>query len=322
MGVFTVWLISLLAFMVVTLPPGDFVDEYIMTIMGDAGQNTPLAEQIGENLRREYGLDQPVIMQYLKWLGKVVRGNFGLSLEFQKPVWSVVSEKLLMTIIIALVTIVFTWTLAIPIGIYSAVRHRTIEDYSLTFIGFLGLAVPDFLLALSLMWIGFFYFDTSIGGLFSPEYQLAPWSIAKVVDMAAHMWIPAIVLGTSGTAGLVRIMRANLLDELRKPYVVTARAKGLSEWRTIMKYPVRVAMNPILSTVGYILPFLISGSVIVSVVLSLPTLGPLLLRALLAEDLFMASTIVLLIGAMTIIGTLLSDLLLMLVDPRIRMVKS
>ena len=322
LGLFTLWVLSIVSFIVITLPPGDFVDDYVANLIGDAGFGTPAAAALEENLRAEYGLDKPLIIQYFKWASKAAVGNFGISVEFQRPVWEVVSDKLLMTIIVAGATIIFTWTLAIPIGIYAAVRHRKIEDYALTFVGFIGLAIPDFLLALALMWIGYFYFDFSIGGLNTREYVTAAWSIGKIVDMLSHLWIPAIVLGTSGTAGLIRIMRANLLDELRKPYVVTARAKGLKEWRVVIKYPVRVALNPIVSTAGYLLPFLISGSVIVSVVLSLPTIGPLLLRSLLAEDLFMASSIVVILGAMTIVGTLLSDVLLMFVDPRIRMVRN
>jgi peptide/nickel transport system permease protein len=322
LGLFTLWVLSIVSFIVITLPPGDFVDDYVANLVGDAGRGTPVAAALEKNLRAEYGLDKPLIFQYYKWASKAAIGNFGISIEFQRPVWEIVSDKLLMTVIVAGATIMFTWTLAIPIGIYAAVRHGKIEDYALTFVGFIGLAIPDFLLALALMWIGYFYFDFAIGGLNTREYVTAAWSIAKVVDMLAHLWIPAIVLGTSGTAGLIRIMRANLLDELSKPYVVTARAKGLKEWRVVVKYPVRVALNPIISTAGYLLPFLISGSVIVSVVLSLPTIGPLLLRALLAEDLFMASSIVVILGAMTIVGTLLSDILLMFVDPRIRMVRN
>ena len=319
LGVFTLWVISIIAFLVVTLPPGDFVDDYIANLVGEAGQGTPAADLLEEQLRVEYGLDQPVFYQYLKWMSKVVRGDLSFSVEFNRPVREVVWDKLPLTMIVAGTTILFTWTMAIPLGIYAAVRHRTIEDYSLTFIGFIGLAVPDFLLALAFLWIGWFYFDLSIGGLFTDKYIVAPWSMGKVVDMLAHLWIPVIVLGTAGTAALLRIMRANLLDELRKPYVVTARAKGLKEWRVIIKYPVRVALNPIVSTVGYLLPALISGSIIVSVILALPLIGPLLLRALLAEDLFMASSILLVLGALTIIGTFLSDILLVFVDPRIRL---
>ncbi len=319
LGVFALWVISIIAFFVVTLPPGDFVDDYIANLVGEAGQGTPAAEALEKQLRAEYGLDRPLFYQYIKWLTKVLQGDLSFSVEFNRPVREVIWDKLPLTMIVAGTTILFTWTMAIPLGIYAAVRHRTFEDYSLTFIGFIGLAIPDFLLALAFLWIGWFYFDLSIGGLFTREYIIAPWSGGKVVDMLAHLWIPVIVLGTAGTASLLRIMRANLLDELRKPYVVTARAKGLKEWRVILKYPVRVALNPIVSIVGYLLPALISGSIIVSVILALPLIGPLLLRALLAEDLFMAAGILLVLGALTIIGTFLSDILLVFVDPRIRM---
>ena len=319
LGVFALWVISIISFFVVTLPPGDFVDDYVANLVGEAGQGTPAADALEKQLRAEYGLDEPVWFQYIKWMSKIVRGDLSFSVEFNRPVREVIWDKLPLTMIVAGTTILFTWTMAIPLGIYAAVRHRTVEDYTLTFVGFIGLAIPDFLLALAFLWIGWFYFDLSIGGLFTREYITAPWSGGKVVDMLAHLWIPVIVLGTAGTATLLRIMRANLLDELRKPYVVTARAKGLKEWRVILKYPVRVALNPIISIVGYLLPALISGSIIVSVILALPLIGPLLLRALLAEDLFMAAGIVLVLGALTIIGTFLSDILLVLVDPRIRM---
>ena len=319
LGLFTLWVISIIAFLAVQLPPGDFVDEYVANLVGDAGQGTPAAAALEDQLRAEYGLDDPLIFQYYKWMSKVVRGDLSFSVEFNRPVREIIWDKLPMTLVVTGSVLVFTWTLAIPLGIYSAVRHRTIEDYSLTFVGFLGLAIPDFLLALALLWIGYFYFGASIGGLFTSEYITAPWSIGKVVDLLSHLWIPAIVLGTAGTAAILRIMRANLLDELRKPYVVTARAKGLKEWKVILKYPVRMALNPIVSLVGYLLPALISSSIIVSVILSLPIIGPLLLRALLAEDLFMASSILLVLGALTVIGTFLSDLLLVFMDPRIRM---
>ena len=319
LGLFTLWVISIVAFLAVQLPEGDFIDEYVANLVGEAGQGTPAAEALEDQLRAEYGLDNPVIFQYYKWMSKVVRGDLSFSVEFNRPVREIIWDKLPMTLVVTGSALVFTWTMAIPLGIYAAVRHRTIEDYSLTFVGFLGLAIPDFLLALVFLWVGYYYFDTSIGGLFTREYITAPWSGGKVVDLLSHLWIPAIVLGTAGTAAILRIMRANLLDELRKPYVVTARSKGLRAWKVILKYPVRMALNPIVSTLGYLLPALISSSIIVSVILSLPTLGPLLLRALLAEDLFMASSILLVLGALTIIGTFLSDLLLVVIDPRIRM---
>jgi peptide/nickel transport system permease protein len=243
-----------------------------------------------------------------------------MSLVHAKPIKDVLSERMTMTVVLTMSTILFTWVMAIPIGIYSAVRQRSVEDYTFTFIGFIGLATPDFLLALVMMYFAFVWFDFDVGGLQSREYYGAPWSIGKLLDLGEHLIIPVIVLGTSGTAGLIRIMRANLLDELRKPYVVTARAKGLRELRLTLKYPVRVALNPLISTIGYILPALISGSVIVSVVLSLPTVGPILLQSLLGEDMFLAGTIILFLGLLTIVGTLISDILLVIIDPRIRIV--
>ena len=249
----------------------------------------------------------------------MLQGNFGVSMEWQRPVMEVIGDRLLLTALLAFAAVIFTWILAIPIGIYSAVKQYSIGDYIFTFVGFIGLAVPSFLLALVVMYLSFAYFGASIGGLFSTEYLDAPWSLARFWDLCKHLWVPALILGTAGTAQLVRILRANLLDELRKPYVVTARAKGLSELRTIIKYPVRVALNPFISTIGYTLPFLVSGSIIVSIVLSLPTVGPLLLKALIAQDMFLAGTIVLLLGLMTVIGTLISDILLVWIDPRIRL---
>jgi peptide/nickel transport system permease protein len=258
-------------------------------------------------------------VQYLKWMGQILRGNFGMSFQYRVPVLDVIGERMLLTVLLALGTLIFVWITAIPIGIVSAVRQYSFLDYFATTIGFTGLAVPDFLLALVLMYFAWDIYGFSIGGLFSPEYVEAPWSTGRVIDLLQHMIIPIVVLGTSGTASLIRITRANLLDELRKPYVVTARAKGMSEWKLVLKYPVRLALNPIISLTAYILPFLVSGSVIVSVVLNLPTLGPVLLRSLLSQDMFLAGSIILMIGTMTVIGTLLSDILLAAVDPRVRL---
>ena len=322
LALLTIWALSVISFVIIQLPPGDFVDTYIQELMfGNVATGAAIGGGVFETtLREQFGLDQPMYVQYFRWAGKLVRGDFGQSLEFQKPVWDLVSERLLMTIILAGTTAIFSWALSIPIGIYSAVRQHSVEDYTITFIGFLGLAVPDFLLALWLLWITFTYFpDHGIGGLFSPQYIEAPWSFSRVMDLASHLWIAAFVVGTAGTAALIRVMRANLLDELNKPYVITARAKGLPEWKLVLKYPVRLALNPLVSTLGYLLPVLMSGSVIVSVVLSLPTEGPLLLRALLAEDMFVSATIVLLLGTLTVIGTLMSDILLGIIDPRIRL---
>jgi peptide/nickel transport system permease protein len=276
---------------------------------------------IEDALRQEFGLNQHIVVQYAKWAWKFVRLDFGVSISYRRPVKEVVEERLLMTVILAATTAIFAWGLAIPIGIYTALRQHRWEDYTFTFIGFVGLAVPDFLLALLLMYTAFQYFDMSIGGLFTDEYAVAPWSLGRVVDLMSHLWIAAIVVGTAGTAALIRVMRANLLDELNKPYVVTARAKGLREWRIILKYPVRIALNPLVSTMGYLLPFLMSGSIIVSIVLSLPTEGPLLYRSLLNEDYFISATILFVLGFLTVMGTLLSDIALAILDPRIRYVR-
>ena len=319
LALLTVWALSLISFVIITLPPGDFVSGYIEEVLGADAATSKAAAELEKSLRIQYGLDQPMFIQYAKWAWKLLHFDLGISLEFRQPVRQVIGERLLMTVILAGSTALMAWALSIPIGIYSAMRQHSLEDYTVTFIGFLGLAVPDFLLALVLLWISFTVFDQSIGGLFSPHYLDKPWSIGRVVDLLSHLWIAALVVGTAGTAALIRVMRANLLDELRKPYVVTARSKGLAEWKVIIKYPVRIALNPLVSTMGYLLPFLMSGSIIVSVVLGLPTEGPILLRALLTEDLFVSSSIVLLLGILTVVGTFISDIILALIDPRIRM---
>lgn len=316
-GFSTVVMLSVIAFVIIQLPPGDYLDAYAGELQET--QTSNLLDQEGmDALRAFYGLDRPVYVQYLKWVTNMSRGSFGFSFERNQDVWDAISEELLMTVLLASFTVLLTWAMAIPIGIYSAVRQHSVGDYTFTFIGFIGLAVPDFLLALVLMYFAFQYFDLNIGGLFSVDYLEAPWSVARAVDLLSHLWIPAIVLGTSGTAALVRIMRANVLDELHKPYVSTARAKGLGELRLVLKYPVRVALNPFISTIGYVLPYLMPGSVIVSLVLSLPTIGPILLKSLQSQDMYLAGTIIPLMGMLTVIGTLLSDLLLVITDPRIR----
>mgnify|MGYP000492394733 CR=1 FL=1 len=316
LAVVTIWAITVLSFVIIQLPPGDYITTYIASM---SASGSAVSEAEAQALREQYGLDQPVIIQYFKWMGLILRGNFGMAMEWNRPVLDVIGDRLTLTIIISLAAVIFTWVLALPIGIYSAVKRYSIGDYFFTFLGFIGLAVPGFMLALIVMYVGFKYFGANIGGLFSPDFADAPWSWAKVWDLITHLPIPAIVLGIAGTAQLIRIMRSNLLDELRKPYVMTARARGLSETRMILKYPVRVALNPFVSTIGYLFPYIVSGSIIVSLVLSLPTVGPLLLKALIAQDMFLAGTIVLLLGVMTVIGTLISDLLLMWVDPRIRL---
>ena len=315
LAILTVWAISVLAFVIIQLPPGDYITSYIAQM---SASGSFVTEQEADALREQYGLNKPVWVQYLRWMKLVLRGNFGIALEWQRPVAEVIGDRLWLTMVVSVAAVLLTWGLALPIGIYSAVRQYSVGDYLATFIGFIGLAVPSFLLALVLMYAGFKLFNANIGGLFSDQFVEAPWSLAKAWDLTKHLPLPALILGLAGTAQLIRIMRANLLDELRKPYVMTARARGLPESRVILKYPVRVALNPFASTIGYLLPYVVSGSIIVSLVLSLPTVGPLLLRALVAQDMFLAGTIVLLLGVMTVIGTFLSDLLLMWIDPRIR----
>jgi peptide/nickel transport system permease protein len=315
LGLFTVWAVSVLSFLIIQLPQGDFVTTR-MSELADTGSSSAAFE--AARLRAEYGLDQPIFVQYFDWIGRVLRGDLGMSFDWNRPVADVIGDRLVLSLVVSVAAIIFTWAVALPIGVYSAVRRYSVGDYTLTFLGFLGLAVPNFLLALVLMYLGFAVFGTDVGGLFSAPYENAGWSLGKAWDLLKHLVIPAIVLGTAGTAQLIRIMRANLLDELKKPYVITARAKGLPERRVVAKYPVRVALNPFASSLGFLFPQVVSGSIVVSIVLSLPTVGPLLLRALQAQDMFLAGAIVLLLGVMTVIGTLVSDLVLMWLDPRIR----
>ena len=326
MGVFTVWAISVIAFIVVQLPPRDAVDRLFDQLMDQHGGITDSDLRAADELRAYFGLDRPMHVRYTNWIWNMLRhGDLGRSIaywnDFQHyySVKEAIGDRLWLTVVLSGFTMLVTWTFAIPIGIYSAVRQHSVGDYVFTFLGFSGLAVPDFLLGLVLMYVAFAYFDQSVGGLNSADYQNRPWDVARYYDLLKHLWIPAVVLGTSGTASLIRIMRNNLLDELGKPYTVTARAKGMSPWRAILKYPVRVAINPLVSTVGYLLPSLISGSIIVSVVLSLPTLGPLLLDGILKEDVYLAGFIILVMGVLTVLGTLISDILLAVVDPRIRL---
>jgi peptide/nickel transport system permease protein len=314
LGLLTIWAVSILSFIIIQLPPGDFATTYIARLADSGAAGSVQAERI----RAQFGLDQPIYVQYVKWIGQLLHGDLGMSLDYNRPVADIIGDRLWMSVVVSLVAIVFTWALALPIGIYSAVRKYSIGDYVLTFVGFIGLAVPSFLLALIVMYFSFTVLHADVGGLYSAQFETAPWSFAKVVDLVKHLWIPAIVLGLGGTAQLIRVMRANLLDELNKPYVITARAKGLSERRLVAKYPVRVALNPFASSIGFLFPQIVSGTVVVSIVLSLPTVGPLLLTALQAQDMFLAGAIVMLLGVLTVIGTLVSDLVLMWLDPRIR----
>ena len=311
----TLIVISMISFFIIQLPPGDYLTVWVAELEA-AGEEVGM-EMVAQ-LRKRYGLDQPLHVQYWRWISGVVQGDFGQSFIFMRPVTSLIWERLGFTIAISLLSLLVTWAIAIPIGIYSAVRQYTLFDYLFTLLGFIGLATPAFLLALILMYLAYRYFGISVGGLFSREFVSAPWSWAKLLDLLSHVWIPVVVLALGSTAGMIRTMRANLLDQLEMPYVVTARAKGLSPLRLLLKYPVRLAINPVVSTIGWMLPWLISGSVIVAHVLNLPTTGPLLLKALYYQDMYLAGSFILMLSTLTVIGTLLSDISLAWVDPRIR----
>jgi peptide/nickel transport system permease protein len=309
--------VSMLSFMIIQLPPGDFLTSYAAQLRAQGEQ---LDQDQIEGLRERYGLGQPIYVQYGKWIsGIILRNDWGQSLEQQRPVRELIWERLVLTMVISGISLLVSWFIAIPIGVYSATHQYSWLDYLLSFFSFVGVGMPGFLLALLIMYWAQSTLGVSVGGLFSEEYIMAPWSWAKLVDMLKHLWLPLIIVAVGSTATNIRITRANLLDELNKPYVETARAKGLTESRLIWKYPVRVALNPFFSTVGWSLATLISGVTLVSLVLNLQTIGPLLLRALTSQDMYLAGSIVLLISIMTIIGTLLSDILLAVVDPRIRL---
>jgi peptide/nickel transport system permease protein len=322
----TVLVISFVSFMISQLPEGDLADQFYEFRDGLPAYDSRMMDEF----REKNGLFDPLVVQWWSWIYKIItKGDFGKSYTpvggpntNGTPVINSIKEYLPYTIYLSIFTTVITWIFAIPIGIYSAMRQNSLGDYIFTFIGFTGLAVPDFLLGLVLMYIAFAYFDHSVGGIFSGEYLGAPWSVARVMDMLQHLIIPGIVLGTAGTAGLIRIMRNNLLDELSKPYVVTATAKGLAGWRVVLKYPVKVALNPFISGIGGTLPSLVSGSVIISIVLSLPTLGPTLLEATIAQDGPMLSAGILMLSVLTVVGTLISDMMLVIVDPRIKLTGS
>jgi peptide/nickel transport system permease protein len=313
----TIFVISIISFIIIQLPPGDFLTAYIASLQS---QGQLIDQSAIEALQQQYGLDQPIYVQYFKWMsGILLHGNFGQSLQWRQPVADLIWERLMLTVLLSLASLLFIWVVAFPIGIYSAVKQYSAGDYFFTFLSFLGLGVPNFLIALVIMWLAYSKLGLTVGGLFSPEYSNAAWSWGRLGDLLAHLWVPMVVLGMGGTAGLIRIMRANLLDELNRPYVETARAKGVEERDLILKYPVRMALNPFVSTVGWTLPGLVSGSIIVSVVLNLPTTGPLLLSALQAQDMYLAGSFVLLLSVLTVIGTLISDIMLAWLDPRIRL---
>ena len=307
--------VSIVSYAVMELPPGDYLTSYIMQLQA-TGQ--VVREEEAAALARQFGLDQPTYIRYVKWMWRLMHGDFGLSLQWQRPVAELIWARLGLTAGVTFATMIFTWLLAIPIGIYSATHQYSVGDYVATFLGFVGLGVPDFLIAIVAIWLGYVYFGANLTGLFSQQFQTAAWSWAKFLDLLKHLWVPILVLGLSGTAGLIRIMRANLLDELRKPYVMTARAKGLRERGLLWKYPVRIAFNPFVSTIGWSLPGLISGATIVSVVLNIPMNGPLLLGALQSQDMQLAGAFIMMLSVFTMLGTLISDILLAWIDPRIR----
>lgn len=307
--------VSVVAFTIIQLPPGDFVTSYAADL---ATSGSPANAATLDAMRIRYGLDQPMVVQYFQWVGNALRGDLGISFEYRTPVADIIWNRLGMTTLVAFCTLLFVWIVAFPVGIFSAVRQYSVGDYIVTFLCFLGMATPNFLLALLVMYLSVEFLGYSVGGLFSPEFINAPWSAARVVDLLKHLWIPVFVLGVAGIAALVRIMRANLLDELGKPYVETGRAKGLGETTLILRYPTRVALNPFISTVGWVLPVLVSGDVIVSSVLSLPTAGPILIQALKTQDMYLGGALIMFQCILVLIGTLLSDILLVWCDPRIR----
>lgn len=311
------FIISLVSFTIILLPPGDAIDRYMDNLIFEHGLTEEVKAQISA-LKELYAMDEPVWVQYFKWMGKVLKGDFGYSFQWERPVAEIIWERLALTLIITISSLLFSWVIAFPVGIYSAIKHNSMGDYFFTLLGFIGLSIPNFMLALLIMYGVFVWFGESLVGLFSSEYINVPWSWAKFVDMLKHLWLPMVIVGTAGTAGLIRVLRNNLLDELQKPYVITARAKGLTGIKLLLKYPLRVAINPFLSTVGWILPRLISGATITSVVLNLPTSGAVLLNALLFQDMYLAGAIIMLLATMTLIGTLLSDILLAAIDPRIK----
>ena len=311
----TVIAITILSFIIIQAPPGDYLDAYVAQLRA-LDQIIDDAEV--ESLRIRYGLGQPMYVQYFKWIGGLLRGDLGRSMQWNQPVSRILAERLPWSVLISLVSLLFVYAVAIPIGTTSATHQYSIRDYVFTFFGFIGIAIPNFLFALILLYLYFVYTGDVVLGLFSPQFQFAPWSLAKFLDMLQHLWMPAVIIGTAGTCGLIRVMRANLLDELQKPYVLVARAKGLTKRRVLYKYPFRIAINPVVSTIGWVLPALVSGEVFVSLVLGLPTIGPVLFQSLLSQDMWLAGSIVFILSVLTVLGTLISDILLAWLDPRIK----
>jgi peptide/nickel transport system permease protein len=308
--------ISVLVFIIIQLPPGDYLSTYIAEIQA-------MGERIGDEkiqfLREQYGLDKPMWQQYLVWVTGLLHGDLGYSFEYNQPVADVIGDRLFLTLVLNFFTVLFIYVVSFPIGVYSATHQYSAADHTLSFLGFLGLATPNFLLALILLYLANVWFGTSIGGLMDPEYVDKPWSLGKALSVLEHLWIPVIVIGTSGTAGMIRRLRANLLDELQKQYVTTARAKGVNEGRLLIRYPLRMALNPFISDIGSLLPQIVSGSVIVSAVMSLPTTGPMLLSSLKSQDMYLAGSFLMFLAVLTVVGMLISDILLAVLDPRIRL---
>ena len=312
----TLIVISIAIFVIIQAPPGDWIETYIAQLESQGEAVDPAKIEF---LRKTYGLDLPFYMQYLKWAGGLVQGDLGFSFEHSLPVNEVVGDRLWLTVVVSLASIVFVWVISFPIAVYSAVRQYSIGDYLFTFLGYIGLATPSFLLALILLYLAKEYFDISIGGLMDPQYMNAPWSWDKFQSILSHLWIPVLVIGLPGTAGMIRRLRANLLDELNKQYVTTGRAKGLPPGRLLVKYPLRISLNPFIADIGSLLPELISGSVIVSVVMALPLTGPMLLDSLRSQDMYLAGSFLMFMAFLTVIGVFISDIMLALLDPRIRL---
>lgn len=312
----TLVVISMISFVIIQLPPGDYLTSYVMQLRQE-GEDVD--EEEIEMLERRYGLGQPIYVQYYKWAsGILLRGDWGQSMEWRKPVKDLIWERMALTVFLSLIAISVSWFIAIPVGVFSATHQYSIPDYVFSAMSFIGTGMPGFMIALIVMWLAMRQLGMNVGGLFSQEYMVEPWSWAKFVDLLKHIWIPVIVIAFGSTAGSIRTTRANVLDELNKPYVETARAKGLKERKLTWKYPVRVAMNPFFSTVGWTLASLISGQTLVAYVLSLQTNGPMMLRALQSQDMYLAGSFLLLTSTLTVIGTLVSDIMLAWVDPRIR----
>lgn len=315
--ILTLIMVSIFSFYVINLPPGSFIETYATQL---EASGSPATQAQLDYLTQRFGLDQSIFVQYLNWIVPLVtQADYGYSFEWQQPVWDLVGERMWLTIVVSLVSILFVYAVSIPVALYSATHQYSIGDYAVSFLGIIGLAVPNFLLALMLLVTSATLFGFTPTGLFSPEYMVAPWSWDKVVDLLLHLPVPVIVVGLAGTAATIRILRSQLLDEFQKQYVVTARAKGVPERRLIIKYPFRVALNPIISTIGHLLPEIVSGSTIVAIVLGLPTIGPLLLRAIVAQDTYVSASCLMLLGVLTVVGVVISDILLTLLDPRVRM---